>query len=77
MNNEVENYAIGVAPLAEVQRIMRNKPQYVVEMESPFSTINRRTWDYMQAELARDYRPVFVARVGMHFRIIYGRLPGH
>ncbi len=77
LNNEVENYAIGVAPLAEVQRIMRNKPQYVVEMESPFSTINRRTWDYMQAELARDYRPVFVARVGMHFRIIYGRVPGH
>lgn len=75
--NSVEDGAIGVDPLVEVKRIMSHRPEYVVAMESTFSTINLRTWNYMQGVLARDYEPAFVAPVGMHSRIVYRRLPGH
>ena len=77
LNNRVENNAIGVDPLAEVTRIMAGKPEFVVETESTYSTINWRTWNYMQAQLARDYEKAFVVPVGVHFRIVYRRLKGH
>ncbi|MEG3087854.1 hypothetical protein [Sphingomonas sp. PB4P5] len=77
LDNRREDGALGVDVLAEIQRIMARRPQYVVSSDRPESKTNMRTWDYMVGALARDYRVVMRLRVGSKFRLVFERLPGH
>ncbi|GAA0306120.1 hypothetical protein GCM10009087_15060 [Sphingomonas oligophenolica] len=77
LNNRIEDGAIGVDPLAETRRIMAGRPALVVSSDEPERKMNWRTWNYMQAVLARDYRPAASWKIGIRYRVIYERLPGH
>lgn len=77
LNYAREDGAIGVDTMAEVRRIMARHPQFVVSGDLADRQVNQRTWDYMQGELGRDYRPVLWKRIGSQNYSIYQRLPGH
>lgn len=71
-----EDGAIGVDTLAEVKRIMAERPFLVVSTTTPDRYANRRTWDFVRAELARAYTPVFVRQAGSRALLVYQRRPG-
>jgi hypothetical protein len=76
LNNSREDGAIGIDTLAETQRIMAARPRLIVTGSAPLPQTNRRTWDYMQAALRRDYREAGMWQVGTRYRVVYERLPG-
>lgn len=77
LNNISEDRSIGVDPLAETRRIMAGRPALVVSQDMPEKKMNWRTWGFMQAELARAYRPILTIQIGKGSRILYERRPGY
>jgi 4-amino-4-deoxy-L-arabinose transferase-like glycosyltransferase len=71
-----ESRALGIEPLAEIRRIMANKPQFVVASTRPDPDLNPKALDYMTTLLARDYVPALEVPVGSRSRIVYRRKPG-
>lgn len=70
--NEGTAAAIGVDPLAEVQRILATKPEVIVDDAPAYSLGNPQTRAAVQAVLARDYHLVLRVRTGKaRFRMVY------
>lgn len=76
LNLKRESRAVGVGPLAEVQRIMARRPQFVVANTRPDRDLSPVTLAYMSGVLARDYVPAIEVPVGKRTRIVYRRRPG-
>jgi 4-amino-4-deoxy-L-arabinose transferase-like glycosyltransferase len=72
-----EHGAIGVDQAQEVRRILSGKPSVIVD-ESPIpKDFNFEAVAIVQAELARNYRPVAEVPTLKSKTIVYARLPGH
>jgi 4-amino-4-deoxy-L-arabinose transferase-like glycosyltransferase len=71
-----ESRALGIDPLAEVERIMARKPEFVVGSTRPDPDLNPKVLGYMTALLARDYVPALEVPVGSRSRIVYRRRAG-
>ena len=71
-----EHGAIGADQAREVRRILAGKPSVIVD-ESPVpKDFNFAVVAIVQAELARNYRPVAVVPTAKSKTIVYERLPG-
>ena len=74
--NEDTPRAAGVDPVAEVRRILKTRPETIVDDYPPFDRGNRRTRAVVDAELARSY--VLAARIATgpnRFRLVFRRKP--
>jgi hypothetical protein len=71
-----EHGAIGVDQEEEVRRILAAKPSVVVDTSPAPKDFNFKVVAIVQAELARNYRPVAVVPTLKSKTIVYARLPG-
>ena len=64
---DADRGASGVDPVAEVRRILADRPPVIVTLDRPFGAWNEETRALVAAALARDYRLAFAApREGGH-----------
>jgi len=74
LNGVMEERAIGIDPVAEVERIMANAPDAVVIDEPRWSLRNPRTTAVVDRELAAHYRLVLREETGTgRYRMVYRR----
>ncbi len=72
LNTAVEAKAIGVDPVAEVARILANKPDAIVTDLPVFSQGNTQTQALVDAAVARDYQLVLKLKTGKaRYRLVY------
>jgi hypothetical protein len=64
--------ALGVDPVKEVRRIMRQHPRFVVRADPVWQFGNRQSHAALMQALRRDYRLIHVERTGRHrLKLIY------
>jgi len=77
LNGIMEEHAIGIDPVAEVERIMAGAPDAVVTDFPLWSLRNPRTTAVVERELAAHYDLVLREETGEgRFRMVYRRRPG-
>jgi len=74
-----EAAAMGVDPMAEMQRVLASKPAAIIDKVTPDEEVNQPVQALLRAELARDYRLVYQHRFpgGLEETDrLWARLPG-
>ena len=73
LSDATEAAATGVDPVAEVQRILADRPLVVVASTQRIETWNRDTVALVKARLARDYRAVFATPRSNYRTVVFLR----
>jgi hypothetical protein len=74
LNDPREAGAIGVDQWTEVNRILGERPRFVVSSLAPRNRADPRVWNALAAELNRHYRRALEVPVGRRTRVVYERV---
>ncbi|MCR0981093.1 glycosyltransferase family 39 protein [Roseomonas populi] len=74
LNDLREAGGIGVDPVAELRRVLADRPDYIVTTDGTRGRMNPVSQDVLRQALAADYREVRSVRIGSRQRVLYERI---